>query len=59
MLLVAGVLFLLADKGVWNFWGLSWYTVLFIVIGVVAVASSTCADCMGCCKKPEEKPKKK
>lgn len=31
--LLAGVLFLVADFGWWN-WGVSWYTVLFLVMGL-------------------------
>ena len=40
-----GVLFLLQDLGIWNFWNISWYTALFVVIGVAHLGSSTCADC--------------
>ncbi|MBD3249625.1 hypothetical protein GF336_06285 [Candidatus Woesearchaeota archaeon] len=31
---IAGVLFLLQDLGVWNFWNISWYTVGFILAGL-------------------------
>ena len=34
LLLVLGVLFLLQDLGKWNFWGVSWYTALFLLMGV-------------------------
>lgn len=37
VILIAGILFLLQDLGVWNFWGISWYTVAFIVTGLVFV----------------------
>lgn len=43
--LVLGVLFLLQDFKVWNFWGISWYTALFIVVGIGHLGSSHCADC--------------
>jgi len=47
MILVAGVLFLLQDLAIWNFWGLNWYTVLFIIIGVTCFATTKCPDCSG------------
>ncbi len=31
---IAGVLFLLQDLAIWDFWGLSWYTVGFLILGV-------------------------
>lgn len=33
--LIAGILFLLADLGVFD-WGISWWTVVFIVMGLGA-----------------------
>ena len=33
--LIAGVLFLLQDLGVWAFWNISWYTVAFILTGLM------------------------
>jgi hypothetical protein len=45
LLLVIGVLFLLQDLGVWNFWDLNWWSVLIILCGVTALASSGCKDC--------------
>ena len=32
--IVVGVLFLLQDLAIWDFWGLSWYTVGFLIIGL-------------------------
>ena len=43
--LVLGVLFLLQDFKVWAFWGISWYTALFVVVGVGQLGSSKCPDC--------------
>jgi len=43
--LVLGVLFLLVDLGQWDFLGVSWWTALFIVVGVGHLASSKCPDC--------------
>ena len=42
---VLGLLFLLQDLGIWAFWNISWYSALFVVIGVAHLGSSTCADC--------------
>ena len=32
--IIIGVCFLLQDRGIWDFWNLSWYTVGFLIIGV-------------------------
>ena len=37
VLLIVGVLFLLQDTVIWNFWNLSWWTVVFIVFGLGAL----------------------
>jgi len=44
--LVLGVLFLLVDLGVWAFWGISWWTALFLWIGVGAYGHGHCKDCL-------------
>ena len=31
---IAGILFLLQDLAIWDFWGISWYTVGFLIIGL-------------------------
>ena len=36
--LVAGVLYLLADLGVFN-WGISWWTAAFVLMGLCAVTN--------------------
>lgn len=33
-ILVLGVLFLLQDLAVWSFWNISWYTAIFILVGL-------------------------
>ena len=43
--LVLGLAFLLKDLGKWDFWGISWYTALFIVVGIGHLGASKCADC--------------
>ena len=45
LLLVSGVLFLLRDLGVWNFWNIQWWTVLFVLFGVIKLGSSHCPAC--------------
>ena len=44
-LLVLGVLFLLRDLNKWDFWGISWYTALFIVFGIGQLGSAKCPNC--------------
>jgi hypothetical protein len=41
-LVVFGVLFLLQNLGVWNFWNIQWYTTLFLLFGIAHIG--------GCCK---------
>ena len=43
--LLIGVLFLLQDLGTWAFWGLSWYTVLFVWLGIAGLCMRSCAEC--------------
>ncbi len=49
IILVLGVLFLLKDFNVWGFWGISWWTALFIVGGIVTLAKCSCSDCQAMC----------
>jgi len=49
MLLIVGVLFLLKDLNMWTFCGLSWWTVLFIVLGIGKIGMSKCHDCQAMC----------
>ncbi|MBU2561389.1 MAG: hypothetical protein KKD17_03760 [Nanoarchaeota archaeon] len=34
LLIIFGVIFLLKDLGVWNFWNINWWTVLFLMLGI-------------------------
>jgi len=34
---VAGILFLLQDLQVWNFWNISWYTIAFLLVGIMSL----------------------
>ena len=45
LILLAGVAFLLVDLGVWKFWNLQWWSVLFTMLGLTAFGSSICGDC--------------
>ncbi len=45
LLLLAGLAFLLADIGLWTFWGVSWWTVLFLLFGFAKVSKGKCHDC--------------
>lgn len=45
ILLALGVLFLLRDLNLWNFFNIQWWTALFILLGVVSLACSGCKDC--------------
>jgi hypothetical protein len=50
LVLLVGIMFLLQDRGIWNFFGLSWYTVAFVLAGAATLGKSGCRDCMaGCC----------
>jgi len=44
LFLIAGLLFLLADFGVFD-WGISWWSAAFVIVGLVKVASLYCKDC--------------
>ena len=48
LFLVLGLLFLLRDLGTWDFWGISWWTALFVLFGVMMMASSHCKACNSC-----------
>ena len=43
--LVLGILFLLRDLNIWDFWGISWWTALFVVMGIASLGSANCPDC--------------
>lgn len=50
-----GILFLLRDLGVWDFWNIQWWTALILLAGLCGLGSKGC--CGSCCE--EEMPKKK
>ncbi|NQU78802.1 hypothetical protein HQ545_03445 [Candidatus Woesearchaeota archaeon] len=45
IILVLGVLFLLRDVGVWNFWNIQWWTVVFLFFGLTHIGHSFCPEC--------------
>jgi hypothetical protein len=48
MFLVLGVLFLLRDFNVWNFWNVSWWSAVLVVYGITVLAQRSCGDCQAC-----------
>ena len=44
--LILGIVFLLRDVNIWDFWGIQWWTALFVVWGIASLGSSKCPDCM-------------
>jgi len=51
LMLIFGILFLFQDVGVWNFWGIHWWTVMFLLMGVGALSALGCEDCKAIMKK--------
>ena len=45
LLLVVGILFLLKDLGQWTFWNISWWTIVFLLMGVGGLCMNSCKDC--------------
>ena len=64
LVLILGVLFLLRDLKVWEFWNIQWWTAVFILGGFGLLCTRCCPDCQACscCAADEgskaEKPKK-
>jgi len=55
LLLLLGIAFLLVDLGVWSFWGLKWWTAIFLLFGLKMLCASKCKEC---CEVPEKGKKK-
>ncbi|MFH1072831.1 MAG: hypothetical protein V1743_05365 [Nanoarchaeota archaeon] len=51
IILILGILFLLRDLNVWNFWNIQWWTALFIIMGIGGLCMKGCS----CCKETGEK----
>jgi len=45
LFLIFGIILLLKDLNVWNFWGINWWTVLFVLLGLGMLATSGCKEC--------------
>lgn len=45
LFLIVGLLFLLRDINVWNFWSISWWTAGFILVGLHTMAHHSCPMC--------------
>jgi len=58
-LLILGIFFLLQDLGMWAFWNIQWYTVLFLLVGVSIFCSGACPSCQSCCSSEGKTGKKK
>lgn len=51
LFLVLGVLFLLRDFNVWNFWNIQWWSALFFLWGLGALAMRNCPECQAMMKR--------
>lgn len=45
LFLIFGIVFLVKNLTSWNFWGIEWYTVFFIVLGMSLGSWQRCASC--------------
>ncbi|MBR9699739.1 hypothetical protein GOV09_04750 [Candidatus Woesearchaeota archaeon] len=45
LLLVVGIIYVIVDLGHWNFWGLQWWTIVFLFMGITGLAMGTCKTC--------------
>jgi hypothetical protein len=59
LVLALGVLFLLRDIGVWDFWNIQWWTAAFIIGGFASIGMAGCPGCQACSCAAEPKKGKK
>lgn len=52
IVLILGILLLIKDVTAWEFWGITPWTLVFLLVGL-------CVVCRGVCKAPAKKGKKK
>ena len=45
LFLVLGLAFLFVDLDMWSFFNVSWYTGLFLLLGLIMLAKSHCPQC--------------
>ena len=50
LLLVLGLIFLVVDLEYWNFFGIQWWTALFLLMGVAKLGHGSCAECQAVSK---------
>ena len=51
LLIALGVAYLLVDMMVWNFWNINWWTAVFLLMGIISLAKSSCKDCRAAMKR--------
>ena len=49
LLLILGLVFLLRDLAIWNFWNIQWWTAAFLLAGLCKLGMSSCPDCQAMC----------
>jgi len=45
LVLLAGIGLLAVDLGYWDFYNISWYTLVFLILGVGKFATNSCSAC--------------
>ncbi|MFH1396226.1 MAG: hypothetical protein ABIG93_02405 [archaeon] len=50
VLLVLGILFLLRDLAIWDFWNVQWWTALILLMGLAHFRTHLCPECKKICK---------
>lgn len=45
LFLMFGVLFLLRDLNVWDYWNIQWWSIAFLMLGLTILLSNTCPKC--------------
>ena len=55
LILALGIGLLLADLNVWDFWGIAWSTLVFLVAGFSLIAKACCNECVSFGKKKTKK----
>ena len=45
ILLIVGILYLGQDYAWWDFWKVSWFTAVVLILGIGKLANSKCPDC--------------
>ena len=49
LLLIAGLLFLLKDIGLANWWNISGWSIVFLLAGIAHIGMGHCRDCQEMC----------